>query len=112
MLAIELLAKKDDNIVTSHDHRIMLDSRIRPLALAYVKNQHGQILLHKFFDPVKNETFYRPLGGGIEFQESGKIAVEREILEEIDKKFKVTGLVATFENIFVYEGKPGHETRL
>jgi NADH pyrophosphatase NudC (nudix superfamily) len=90
MLAIELLAKEDDSIVTSQDHKNILDRRIRPLALAYVKNQRGQILLHKLFDSVKNETFYRPLGGGIEFQESGHIAVEREILEEIDKKFKLS----------------------
>ena len=67
------------------------------------------MLLHKAYDTLKKETFYRPLGGGIEFQESGKLAIEREIDEELGLKVKVNNLVETFENIFVYEGKPGHE---
>ena len=86
-----------------------LGRKIRPLALALIKNNKNQILLHKAFDSVKNETFYRPLGGGIDFYESGKIAVEREIEEELNLKATAHQLVATFENIFVYEGIKGHE---
>jgi ADP-ribose pyrophosphatase YjhB (NUDIX family) len=59
---------------------------------------------------VKKETFYRPLGGGIEFHETGKVAVEREIQEELGLKIIVHKLVETFENIFEYEGKPGLES--
>lgn len=33
----------------------------------------------------------------------------REIEEELGLKVQVNKLAATFENIFVYEGKPGHE---
>ncbi len=58
---------------------------------------------------MKKDTFYRPLGGGIEFHESGRVAIEREIDEELGLKVSVKSLVATFENIFVYEGKRGHE---
>ncbi len=90
-------------------YRGTLGRKIRPLALALLKNNKGQMLLHKAYDSSKKETFYRPLGGGIEFHESGKIAVEREIDEELGLKVTVHKLVETFENIFVYEGKPGHE---
>lgn len=90
-------------------YRGTLGRKIRPLALALLKNKKGQMLLHKAYDSLKKETFYRPLGGGIEFHESGKIAVEREIDEELGLKVMVHKLVETFENIFIYEGKPGHE---
>lgn len=90
-------------------YRGTLGKKIRPLALALLKNKKGQMLLHKAYDSLKNETFYRPLGGGIEFHESGKIAVEREIDEELGLNVTVHKLVETFENIFIYEGKPGHE---
>lgn len=58
-------------------YRGTLGRKIRPLALALLKNEKGQLLLHKAFDSSKKETFYRPLGGGIEFHESGKVAIER-----------------------------------
>jgi putative intracellular protease/amidase/ADP-ribose pyrophosphatase YjhB (NUDIX family) len=90
-------------------YRGTLGRKIRPLALALIQNEKGQILLHKAVDHSKNETFYRPLGGGIEFHESGKIAVEREIEEELNLKSRSGELLTTFENIFVYEGRPGHE---
>jgi putative intracellular protease/amidase/ADP-ribose pyrophosphatase YjhB (NUDIX family) len=86
-----------------------LGRKIRPLALAVLKNEKNQFLLHKAFDGVKSESFYRPLGGGIEFHETGEEAIVREIQEEIGQRVSVNSLVATFENIFVYEGKKGHE---
>jgi len=40
--------------------------QIRPIAIcAFLRN--NRILVAEGFDPVKDETFYRPLGGGIEF---------------------------------------------
>lgn len=90
-------------------YRGTLGRKIRPLALAILKNESGKILLHRSHDSVKNETFYRPLGGGIEFGESGAVAIVREIEEELGIMVQVDSLAATFENIFVYEGKPGHE---
>jgi putative intracellular protease/amidase/ADP-ribose pyrophosphatase YjhB (NUDIX family) len=90
-------------------YRGTLGTKIRPLALALLKNKKGQMLLNKAYDSVKRETFYRPLGGGIEFHESAKAAIEREIQEELGLKIVVHKLVETFENIFIYEGKPGHE---
>lgn len=90
-------------------YRGTLGRRIRPLALALIKNERGQLLLHQAFDRVKNEVFYRPLGGGIEFHETGEAALEREFMEEVGSKIVVGDLVHTFENIFTYEGHRGHE---
>lgn len=83
--------------------------KIRPLALALIKRDDGCFLFHCAQDRVKKEIFYRPLGGGVEFGESGEVAIAREIEEELSLKVNVTELVATFENIFSFEGKPGHE---
>ena len=55
---------------------------IRPIALGLaIKN--NKLLVSEGFDKVKNEIFYRCLGGGIEFLEKGKEALKREFLEEI-----------------------------
>lgn len=86
-----------------------MGKKIRPLALALIRNPKGQFLFHKGHDKVKDENFYRPLGGGIEFSESGRIAVEREIMEELNQEVAVSGLTASFENIFTFDGHQGHE---
>lgn len=90
-------------------YRGTLGRKIRPLALAKIQNEKGQFLLLRALDKVKNEIFYRPLGGGIEFQETGREAVEREFLEELGLKIIVGDQVNIFENIFTYEGYKGHE---
>jgi putative intracellular protease/amidase/ADP-ribose pyrophosphatase YjhB (NUDIX family) len=82
---------------------------IRPLALAIIRNERGELLLQEGYDSVKKEKFYRPLGGGIDFQETGEAAVVRELEEELGAKAHVSRLVATFENIYEFEGRPGHE---
>jgi ADP-ribose pyrophosphatase YjhB (NUDIX family) len=84
-------------------------SKIRPLAIALIKNEKNQLLLHEGYDSVKNEKFYRPLGGGIEFGERGAQALVREFEEEINQKIVEVILLNVFENIFTYEGKQSHE---
>lgn len=90
-------------------HRGTLGRKIRPLALGLIRNKESKILLHKAVDSLKKETFYRPLGGGIEFHETGIEAIVREIKEELSFDAVAKGLIHTFENIFSYEGVPGHE---
>lgn len=94
---------------TKEYYRGILGRKIRPLALALIKNKEGKYLFHKAHDRIKNEWFYRPLGGGIEFSESGRVALAREIQEELGLDSEVSGLVASFENIFTFEGIRGHE---
>lgn len=90
-------------------YRGILGRKIRPLSLAVLQNHQEQFLFHKGYDRVKKETFYRPLGGGIDFSESGKTAIEREINEELDLEVTVSEMLASFENIFTFDGHPGHE---
>lgn len=82
---------------------------IRPISLALIQNEKGQYLYHQGRDKVKNETFYRPLGGGIDFGELAEATLKREMLEELNEEVIVHRQLATFENIFKYEQRFGHE---
>lgn len=81
---------------------------IRPIALGLaIKN--NKLLVSECFDKVKNETFYRCLGGGIEFLEKSEEALKREFLEEINVDITVKDFLGISENIFTYQGKKAHE---
>lgn len=81
---------------------------IRPIALGLaIKN--NKLLVSEGFDKVKNETFYRCLGGGIEFLEKSEEALKREFLEEINIDITVKDFLGISENIFTYQGKKAHE---
>jgi len=67
------------------------------------------ILASEGYDRVKKETFYRPLGGKLEFGEYGHQAVARELKEEIGAEVVDLRFIGTLENIFTFEGKRGHE---
>ena len=85
-------------------------NQIRPIAIC-VFLRKNKILVAEGYDPVKNETFYRPLGGGIEFGESSKETICREMMEELNLKVEQESLIylGALENIFVFNGSPGHE---
>lgn len=82
--------------------------KIRVIALCVFRNKN-RILVFKGHDSVKNEDFYRPLGGAVEFGETTKQAVRREIREELKTEIKKPVLLGIAENTFTYEGEPGHE---
>jgi 8-oxo-dGTP pyrophosphatase MutT (NUDIX family) len=69
----------------------------------------GHVLMIDGLDRVKNEAFHRAIGGGIEFGETADAALRREFLEELDVTIGETRLLGVLENIFEYEGRPGHE---
>ncbi|PCJ51280.1 MAG: NUDIX hydrolase [Planctomycetota bacterium] len=81
---------------------------IRNIAICLIEN-NGKIFVGEGFDEVKKETFYRPLGGGIEFGESARETVVREFREEMETEIKVNAYLTTFENIFTFNGTPGHQ---
>ena len=83
-------------------------NRIRPLAICLFRH-NDCILVAEGYDPVKKENFYRPLGGGIEFGEHSEQTIRREILEEIGAEVCELKYLGTLENIFVFNGTPGHE---
>jgi ADP-ribose pyrophosphatase YjhB (NUDIX family) len=82
--------------------------RIRPIAICLFR--YGQrVLVFEGYDAVKQDYYCRPLGGGIEFGEHSRDAVRREVREELGAEIERVELLCVLENIFVYEGKPGHE---
>lgn len=83
--------------------------QIRPLSLALIKNSKGQYLYHQGRDKTKKETFYRPLGGGIDFGEQAQATLKREMLEELNEEIIIHEQLGSFENIFKYEERFGHE---
>ena len=85
-------------------------NQIRPIAIC-VFLRYNKILVAEGYDPVKTETFYRPLGGGIEFGENSKETICREIMEEINVEVDGDSLryLGAVENIFMFNGAPGHE---
>ena len=86
----------------------MYAEKIRPIAICVCR--HGdRILVAELRDSKKNQTFYRPLGGTIEFGERGEETVTRELMEEIGATLTEVRYLGTLENIFVYEGRRGHE---
>lgn len=61
-------------------------------------------------DPSKTPTaFHRPLGGGVELGERSEAAVTREIAEELGTTLLELRLLGVLENLFAYDGTPGHE---
>jgi 8-oxo-dGTP pyrophosphatase MutT (NUDIX family) len=81
---------------------------IRPIALGLIRNG-DRILVFEGQDEVKGETFYRPLGGGIEFGERAVDALHREFHEELAVELSDVTLLGVLENIFTVYGRAGHE---
>ncbi len=82
--------------------------QIRPIAISVFHNSN-RILVFEGHDPVKGETFYRPLGGGIEFGESSEATVRRELKEEINVDVDDLSFLGVLENIFMFNGNSYHE---
>jgi ADP-ribose pyrophosphatase YjhB (NUDIX family) len=83
--------------------------RIRPLAICVFRRKDGAILAAPGFDTVKQQRFYRPLGGEIEFGERAEDAIRREIREEVGAEIEDVRLLSVSENIFTFLGASGHE---
>lgn len=81
---------------------------IRTLALAILVHR-DHVLCARGYDEVKEQTFYRPLGGGVDFGERASEAVARELREEIGREVTPGELLAVTENIFTFNGGAGHE---
>jgi 8-oxo-dGTP pyrophosphatase MutT (NUDIX family) len=82
--------------------------KIRPLAICIFLHEN-RILVSEGYDQVKKQTFYRPLGGKIEFGETGEETVRRELLEEIGAESQNLQFLGVLESIFTYNGEQGHE---
>lgn len=81
---------------------------IRPIVLG-LAIKDGKLLVSEGYDHSKGQTFYRCLGGGIEFLEKSNEALKREFKEETGLDITVQNFLGISENIFTYEGKNAHE---
>ena len=69
----------------------------------------GRLLVSQIANDSGKVIGVRPLGGSIEFGETREQALHREFMEELGAEISIVGPWLTFENIFDYEGAPGHE---
>jgi 8-oxo-dGTP pyrophosphatase MutT (NUDIX family) len=89
----------------------MKPGKIRMLALCAIRRGEA-VLVQEGHDRVKGQTFYRLPGGGVEFGEYGREAAARELREELGAAITNVRYLGMLENIFTFEGQPGHEVAL
>jgi 8-oxo-dGTP pyrophosphatase MutT (NUDIX family) len=82
--------------------------RIRVITLGLIQRE-SCLLVYEAYDSLKQQTFYRMLGGGVEFGETSLEALQREFREELQAKLTNIQYLGCLENLFVYQGQPGHE---
>lgn len=82
----------------------------------YIRNKviisllnRGDVLLSEGYDSLKDFRYYIPVGGGVEFGESLVDAARREVQEELGISVSEFASPSFHENLFEYEGSPGHE---
>ena len=81
---------------------------IRPVVLG-ISKKNNKILVSQGYDKKTGQTFYRCLGGGIEFLETSQEALKREYKEELNIDIEVGEFCGIAENIFEFEGNKAHE---
>lgn len=67
---------------------------IRPIVLG-IARKDNKILVGEGYDKIKKQTFYRCLGGGIEFLETSQEALKREYKEELGIDVNVENYLRT-----------------
>lgn len=82
--------------------------KIRVITLGLIQDKN-RLFVSEGYDSVKKQSFYRPLGGGLDFGETSLDALKREFQEEVKGELTNIQYLGCLENIFIYNGKPGHE---
>lgn len=83
-------------------------NHIRVLALGLIRDG-DRTFISEGYDPVKQQTFYRAMGGGVDFGETSYDALQREFQEEIQAELTNIHYLGCLENLFTFNGKQGHE---
>jgi ADP-ribose pyrophosphatase YjhB (NUDIX family) len=84
------------------------EGKIRILSLLIIKKDN-KVLVSPGYDKVKDNRFYRLIGGGVEFGETALEALQRELMEELNAELINIRFLNVIENIFTYNGERGHE---
>lgn len=61
------------------------------------------------FDPTRKQRFWVPIGGRVEFGETSRQAIVREVQEELSAEITDLRLLGVLENLFTFDGEDGHE---
>lgn len=80
--------------------------RVKAMCLFY---RDGKILVSKGIDKITKQTFYRLLGGSLNFFENSETGIRREIQEELHSDIDNLKFITTVENTFTHEDWRGHE---
>ena len=83
-------------------------SNIRAKVIGIAKHKN-RLLVCEVLDDQGTLKGWCPLGGGIEFGETGEEALKREIFEEVGSHIQITGAPIFCENFFEHHGVKGHE---
>lgn len=83
-------------------------NQIRTLALGLIRDG-DRTFLSEGYDPVKQQTFYRALGGGVDFGETSYDALKREFQEELQAELTNIKYLGCIKNLFIFKGQQGHE---
>ena len=86
----------------------MVSGTVRPVALCVIR-KNGKLLVFEGYDTAKENHFYRPLGGTVEFGELSADAAAREMAEELNTEVQNVRWLGVIENIFTVHGQTGHE---
>ena len=95
-------------MLITHVLQLNFMSQIRGKSIIIFEH-NDKYLFTVCYEHEKNETFYIPVGGGIEFGEHSLDAAKREVMEEIGQETKNERLLEISENIFTYNGIAEHE---
>lgn len=82
---------------------------IRPITLALIRRPADGAVLVTGHGMDTDDPRVRPVGGGIEFGESARAALGRELREELGVGVRDARLLAVFESVFDVDGVTGHE---
>ena len=76
-------------------------NKIRVLALGLIRDG-DRLFISQGYDSIKQETFYRVMGGGVDFGEYSRDALQREFKEEIEAELTNIKYLGCMENIFIH----------